>query len=136
MASERRPYDPTLLPKTIDFFAGRARQAPRDAIECALLAGFDLQLLTTSGEPLPMRQADIGCTGHAIEVRINAENPAKGFLPSPGPIRKLRVASGPGVRWDGGYEDGDEIIFRGFCAKQGYPRIGFGECRGRIVGSL
>ncbi|MCB1026208.1 MAG: carbamoyl phosphate synthase, partial [Microthrixaceae bacterium] len=46
----------------------------------------------------------------AIECRINAEDPAEGaFLPSPGTLTKLDVASGIGVRWDGGYETGDEI---------------------------
>ena len=78
-----------------------------------LVTGIDLveqQIKIASGEPLPFTQDDIELSGHAIEVRINAEDPAEGaFLPSPGPITGLRVPSGYGTRWDGGYEAGDEI---------------------------
>lgn len=67
------------------------------------------QIRVASGEPLSFTQESVERHGHAIECRINAEDPAKGFLPSPGTISRLRVPSGPGVRWDGGYEEGDTI---------------------------
>jgi acetyl-CoA/propionyl-CoA carboxylase biotin carboxyl carrier protein len=67
------------------------------------------QIRIASGEPLSITQADVSLQGHAIECRINAENPAKKFLPSPGTITRLRLPDGPGVRWDGGYEEGDTV---------------------------
>jgi acetyl-CoA/propionyl-CoA carboxylase, biotin carboxylase, biotin carboxyl carrier protein len=72
-----------------------------------LVTGIDLvvsQLLVAAGESLPFGQADVGITGAAIECRVNAENPGKNFLPTPGRIGRYREPSGPGVRVDSGVE--------------------------------
>src|SRR3954454_11743730 len=72
----------------------------------------ELQLKIASGEAIPFTQDDVRgfWRGHAIEARINAENPAGGkFLPSPGPITRFRRADGFGVRTDAGYDEGDEV---------------------------
>jgi acetyl-CoA/propionyl-CoA carboxylase biotin carboxyl carrier protein len=70
----------------------------------------ELQIRIASGEPLGFTQADIERRGHAIECRINAENPARGrFLPSPGTITRFRRADGFGTRTDAGYDDGDTV---------------------------
>lgn len=68
-----------------------------------LISGVDLikaQIRVASGEPLPFTQDDITPTGHAIECRINAEDPAHNFRPSPGKIERLVVPGGYGVRFD------------------------------------
>ncbi|MFT3787823.1 MAG: acetyl-CoA carboxylase biotin carboxylase subunit [Tepidisphaeraceae bacterium] len=68
-----------------------------------LVTGVDLikeQIRVAAGEKLSFTQKDIKQTGHAIEVRINAEDPARNFTPSPGLIETLRIPGGPGVRWD------------------------------------
>ncbi|MEM1305218.1 MAG: acetyl-CoA carboxylase biotin carboxylase subunit, partial [Planctomycetota bacterium] len=68
-----------------------------------MVTGVDLiktQIRVAAGEPLPFTQDDIPQNGHAIEVRINAEDPAKNFQPSPGRIERLIVPGGLGVRWE------------------------------------
>jgi acetyl-CoA/propionyl-CoA carboxylase biotin carboxyl carrier protein len=67
------------------------------------------QLRIAAGEPLSFTAADIEHHGHSIECRINAENAAANFMPSPGTISHLRLPGGPGVRWDGGYAQGDTV---------------------------
>lgn len=67
------------------------------------VTGIDLvkqQILIANGEKLPFAQEDITIRGHAIECRINAENPELNFRPSPGQITALHIPGGPGIRVD------------------------------------
>ena len=77
-----------------------------------LVTGVDLvkeQLLIAQGNPLSYTQEEIHLTGHAIECRINAENPSLQFRPSPGKITGLHIPGGPGVRIDSAVYEGYEI---------------------------
>ncbi len=76
-----------------------------------MVTGVDLvrtQLRIALGEPLPWRQEEIRPLGWAIECRINAEDPERGFLPGSGAIRWTRLPEGPGIRNDVGFESGGE----------------------------
>lgn len=76
------------------------------------VTGFDLvkaQIEVAAGEALRVKQEDVKLTGHAIECRINAENPELDFRPSPGTIRSLYVPGGPGIRIDGAVYQGYTI---------------------------
>jgi 3-methylcrotonyl-CoA carboxylase alpha subunit len=77
------------------------------------ITGQDLvewQLRVAAGEPLPLAQDDIGIHGHAFEVRLYAEDPARDFLPATGRLAHLRFPEeGPHVRVDAGVREGDEI---------------------------
>ncbi len=77
-----------------------------------LVTGLDLvrhQLLIAAGEPLALTQEQISSRGHAIEVRVYAEDAEHNFLPSTGTIDTFVVPEGPGIRVDSGIESGDEI---------------------------
>ena len=77
-----------------------------------MVTGLDLvalQLNVAQGEPLGFEQKDIALTGHAIEVRLYAEDPARGFLPSTGKIEIWQPPGGPGIRVDSGIVQGQEL---------------------------
>jgi len=77
-----------------------------------MITGVDLvreQLRVSSGHPLSIRQEDLGITGHAIEVRVCAEDPENGFLPSVGTVDALALPGGPGVRLDSALFPGLEV---------------------------
>jgi acetyl-CoA/propionyl-CoA carboxylase biotin carboxyl carrier protein len=77
-----------------------------------LITGRDLvadQLRIAAGEPLGVEQADVTFDGHAVEVRLYAEDAEAGFLPATGRIERLRWPTGPGIRVDAGVTEGDEV---------------------------
>jgi acetyl-CoA/propionyl-CoA carboxylase, biotin carboxylase, biotin carboxyl carrier protein len=95
-----------------------------------IVTGVDLvywQLRVAAGEELPFRQEDIELRGHAIELRVNAENVAMNFAPSPGLITGWKPPAGQGIRLDAGAETGWEIprTYDSLIAKL----IGYGATR-------
>ena len=75
------------------------------------VTGTDLvreQFRIAFGEGMTIAETPVS-VGHAFEFRINAEDPGRGFLPSPGRVDRLRIPGGPGVRWDSGIEEGDVV---------------------------
>jgi 3-methylcrotonyl-CoA carboxylase alpha subunit len=77
-----------------------------------LVTGLDLvrhQIAIAAGESLNLTQEQVSLRGHAIEVRLYAEDPAHNFLPSTGTISHFSTPQGPGIRLDSGIENGDEI---------------------------
>jgi geranyl-CoA carboxylase alpha subunit len=90
-----------------------------------LVSGLDLvrlQLCVAAGEPLPLSQAQLTLSGHAIEARLYAEDPARGFAPQTGQVLRFdaaRACAEPGVRIDSGVEEGSAItpFYDGLLAK-------------------
>jgi 3-methylcrotonyl-CoA carboxylase alpha subunit len=77
-----------------------------------LITGIDLvewQLRVAAGEPLPLTQQQVRCDGHAIEVRLYAEDPARDFVPATGPVRWLDTPDDADVRVDAGVRAGDAV---------------------------
>jgi 3-methylcrotonyl-CoA carboxylase alpha subunit len=77
-----------------------------------MITGQDLvawQLQVATGQPLPLTQQQLVIDGHALEARLYAEDPARGYLPSVGRLRRLRLPCGEGVRVDSGVDEGDAI---------------------------
>lgn len=84
-----------------------------------MITGIDLvreMLRIAGGQPLRYTQADVRLNGHAIEVRICAEDPAQGFKPGPGTISTLKVPGGPGVRFD-------TLLYQGYTVPPFYDSL-------------
>jgi acetyl-CoA carboxylase biotin carboxylase subunit len=102
-----------------------------------LVTGVDLvreMLLIAAGQPMRLRQDDIAVRGHAIEVRINAEDPALGFAPFPGTVAGLSTPGGPGVRFD-------TLLYPGYAIPPFYDSligklIVWGEDRAHAIARL
>ncbi len=110
-------------------------QVEHPVTEC--VTGLDLvrlQLEVAAEGRLPCRQAEIRCTGHAVEARVYAEDPARDFLPQAGTAVKVRWPKGAGVRVDAGIESGDAVTvhYDPILAKV----IVAGETRHRALASL
>jgi acetyl-CoA carboxylase biotin carboxylase subunit len=101
------------------------------------ITGLDLvaeMIRIAGGEPLRHQQADIKCTGHAIEVRLNAEDPANDFMPFPGLVGDMRLPGGPGVRFD-------SMLYSGYAIPPFYDSllaklIVWGEDRDHAIARL
>lgn len=102
-----------------------------------MITGIDLvqeMIKVAAGEKLSVRQEDIRVAGHAIECRINAEDPARGFLPGPGTIEALGVPEGEGVRFD-------TMLYEGYTVPPFYDSllgklIVWGETRDHCIARL
>ncbi len=114
-----------------------------------LVTGLDLvewQLRVAAGEKLPLAQSEIRCSGHAVEARVCAEDPSKGFVPSAGTLRLAHwPAAEPGVRVDAGFESGDvvpthydsllgKVIGSGATRAEALAQLGRGLAGVRIAG--
>jgi 3-methylcrotonyl-CoA carboxylase alpha subunit len=100
-----------------------------------LVTGLDLvraQIEIAAGQPLRWRQDDVLLRGHAIECRLYAEDPARDDLPSPGRLTRFRPSSGPGLRHDVGYGDGD--IVPPFYDTMLGKLIAYGDDRATAIG--
>ena len=101
------------------------------------ITGQDLvewQIRVASGERLPLLQDELAIHGHAVEARLYAEDPERGFLPSTGKLHTLRFGDGEGVRVDTGVEEGAEVspFYDPMIAKV----IAFGETRDEALDRL
>ena len=77
-----------------------------------MITGLDLveyQIRIAEGHPLPVDQKQLSINGHAIEIRVYAENASEGFIPSTGKLSRYKIPEGKGIRVDDGYEEGMSI---------------------------